>query len=54
MGGKEAWKYENAYEQVKKQDLGDDVLHSMNMEDLVSMNELMQIASKVKEEDKLD
>jgi hypothetical protein len=44
-GGNENKKYANAYANVKRPDLGDDVVHSMNLEELVSMQELIELAN---------
>jgi len=40
-GGNENRKYANAYANVKRPDLGEDVVQGMNMEEIVSMQELI-------------
>lgn len=45
-GGDPNKKYANAYANVKRPDLGEDMVQSMNLEDIVSMNELMSLAAK--------
>lgn len=42
-------KYAGAYENVKKMDLGEDVIQGINLEEIVSMNELLQMAHQVHE-----
>ena len=48
-GGHENRKYDGAYANVKKPDLGSDVAHGMNIDEIVSMNELLELASKSKQ-----
>ena len=50
FGGSEAKKYENAYATVKKPDLGDDVVQGVNLDEIVSMHELIDIARKAKKD----
>ena len=47
-GGDINKKYANAYSTVKRPDLGEDVVQGMNIEDVVSMNELISLAVKNK------
>ena len=49
-GGNENRKYANAYANVKRPDLGDDFVQGMTLEEVVSMQELIQMATKKKEE----
>ena len=43
-GGNENKKYANAYSDVKRPDLGGDVIQSVDLEELVSMQELIRLA----------
>jgi len=45
-GGDPNKKYSQAYSTVKKPDLGDEVIHGMNLEEVVSMNELLELATR--------
>ncbi len=49
-GGNENKKYANAYAQVKRPDLGEDVVQNMKIEEIVSMRELIELATNKKEE----
>jgi hypothetical protein len=45
-GGDESKKYSNAYSNVKRPDLGEDIVQSMNIEEIVSMQELLDMVRK--------
>jgi hypothetical protein len=48
-GGNENKRYANAYAKVKRPDLGEDVVQSMNIEEIVSMKELIEMAKEKKD-----
>lgn len=50
-GGNENRRYANAYSQVKRPDLGEDVVQNMKIEEIVSMRELIEMAKKKEEEE---
>lgn len=45
-GGDPTQKYANAYANVRRPDLGDDMVQGANIEELVSMQELIEMATK--------
>ncbi len=50
-GGNENKKYANAYALVKRPDLGEDVVQNMKIEEIVSMQELIELARAKKEDE---